>query len=213
MASKQAKKLVFEYWFRVIIGCDISVAVISKIASEYAAEYEIFDAALIDTKLKIEEDGQTLRLPEYDDEDLSSFGIVTATPGNKYHWRLELIRMDVGFVNLGIIEANKCDDYTNTAWWLTEYGYSYYSGDGGIYHKFTGNVTNTVYKDYAESYKDDIIDIWLDLKDNYQLSFAKNDIKFGKATDVKDSVDYKLAVAISALSIRNIIKILSFEIC
>ena len=210
MSSKQTRKLVFEYWFRVIIDCDISVAEISKIASGYAAEYEMFNKSLINTNVKIEEDGQMMYLYEHADKDWSSsFGTITARSGNKYHWRLKLIGSDVRFINIGIIEANICKLHTDTTWWNTEYGYSYYSGDGMIYHNFKAN---DYCKDYGESYQDDIIDIWLDLKDNYQLLFAKNDMKFGKAADVKDCSDYKLAVAMWAWSIGSQIKILSFEI-
>ena len=74
-------------------------------------------------------------------------------------------------------------------WWNSSYGYSYYCHDGLIYH-------NKLSKSYADSYtSNDTIDIWLDLKTKYELSFSKNGKLFGKAADVSPNATYRLAIA------------------
>ena len=44
--------------------------------------------------------------------------------------------------------------------------------------------------------KDDIIQVCLDLKDNYELSYVVNDQRLGKAFDVKKETAYKLAISL-----------------
>ena len=55
-----------------------------------------------------------------------------------------------------------------------------------------------------------MIDVWLDLKDKYELSFAKNDNAFGKAFNMKQSTDYKLAIGMYG-SVTTV-EILSFDV-
>ena len=72
-------------------------------------------------------------------------------------------------------------------WWNQDHGYSYWSEDGSIFH-------NDEDRDYGEQLdQDDIVDIWLDLKDGKrELSYARNNQHFGKAFDVKEATEYKL---------------------
>ena len=100
-------------------------------------------------------------------------------------------------VNVGIIEADKCEAYQGKMWW-TEAGISYFSNDGQIYQydEITGLCK---YHLYGEGFGDEescIMDIWLDMNDKYQLSFAMNQVEFGTAANVKGSMKYRLAVCI-----------------
>ena len=110
-------------------------------------------------------------------------------------------------INLGIIEAGKCDKVSrNAGWWNTDYGYSYWSNDDEVFH-------NNDFYDYGDAFgKDDIIDIWLDMKqDQRQLSFAKNNTKYGKAYQVKKSTEDKLAISVHGYGYK--IESISFEVC
>ena len=73
---------------------------------------------------------------------------------------------------------------------IVTYGYSYWSGNGKLY--------NCQVKNYGDPYgQNDIIDIWVDLRDDKrELFFAKNDKKYG-VIQLHDceSGEYKLAVA------------------
>ena len=73
-----------------------------------------------------------------------------------------------------IIEAEKAEDCEDQFWWLFDHGFSYYI-TGDIFH---GKVDSLCYGD--ELHKNDIIDMWLDLRENYDLRFARNGKKYGK---------------------------------
>ena len=210
MSTSKERQLIFEYWFRIIIGSDISIQDISNITLKFGEKYEMFDSSLSHKSIEIQNDGQLLFLSASLCKKISGFGTVTAKSGYRYHWKLKLFGDNVQYINIGIIEADKCSANTSNSWWITEYGYSYWSGDGEIYHDWSQQGIFRNHKHYGKSYgKDDIIDIWLDLKDENQLSFAKNDETFGKAADLKQSVDFRLAVAIWFANCK--IQILSFE--
>ena len=92
----------------------------------------------------------------------------------------------------------------NGQWWNQHYGYSSWSDNGWIYH-------NDDDRRYGDPFgQDDVIDIWLDLKgDKRELSFGKNDKIYGKARDVKESTNYRLAITVSGQV--HEIQLLSFE--
>ena len=58
----------------------------------------------------------------------------------------------------------------------------------------------------ADLEEDDIIDIYLDLKEHHDLSFACNQDHYGKAFDVEQNTKYKLALSLYSgrLIINNI---------
>ena len=96
--------------------------------------------------------------------ECATFGTVIAKMGHLYHWKLKVIEMKDECLNFGIIEANKCEEClkTGTPWYLRSYGYSYFGGNGNIYHRAKTNGSWP----YGDKYGvDDIIDIWLDLRD------------------------------------------------
>lgn len=191
MATKEQKNLIFEYWFRVVIGTDIAVQNIAKIVIEFAHEYELFDASLTYGSPEIEDDGKVFETKNSFSE---AFGSMNAVPGAKYHWRIKVINCGFGELNLGIIQKDAMNLAANEneydGFWVIPGGYSYYAGDGGIWNDNQG-------KDYGQAYDDgDMIDIWLDLQDAFQLSFGKNDTKYGKAADMKKDTEYKLAVSV-----------------
>ena len=200
MSASEQRKIIVEYWFRVLIGSDISIDDILKIALRFAKEYEKFSyhPLLSEEALMIEDDGRIVRKTTFNFQECNTFGTVTAKQSHLYHWKIKVMEMQDNFLNIGVVEANKCEQClsTNNAWYFESFGYSYYAGDGKIYHK---KKLRSCWS-YGDKYGvDDIIDIWLDLRDNKnQLSFAKNEKKFGKAADVKDSTDYKLAISMYA---------------
>ena len=208
MSSSEETLLIVAYWFRKLITFDISIQHISKIIMEFSKLYDRFDELLSDPSLTIQDNGtlvlKTIEEGDFDYNDRSAFGTVTTITGKKHHWRLKIF--EISSINLGIIEADKHVNNQDVAWWCYCYGYSYWSGNGQTYHDGNRNAYGTCYG------KHDIIDMWLDLTQNKgQLFFAKNDEKFGKAFDVKESRDYRLAIAMYGSP--NKLELLSFDIC
>ena len=207
MPSTATKQVVFEYWFRILIGSDISIENISKIAGEFAADLELFDASLCHKKIKIENEGKLISKITTYTASCNAYGTFTATAGYIYHWKLKVIECKDTYMNqlnIGVVDAKQAPDLLNRSWWRQPNGYSYFSGNGKMYCKYS---TTTFGAKYGTN---DIIDIWLNLKDKYQLSFAKNGKDIGKTKDVDGSVDYKLAVGLYGQSKK--IEIVWFEI-
>ena len=203
---KDVDAIILSHWFRVLIKSCLSFDDISKIIIEYAAEYEEFDEITSDKTCKIKKDGQLLR--KKGDAGLGAcngFGKFEANPGRMYHWKLKAQKVGDKELNIGVIEADFVENGYREDWWNESYGYSYFAWNGDIYNKGQSK------RNYGDKYGvGDIIDIWLDLKDEYELSFAKNGEKYGKAADMKKLTNYKLAIGMY----RGIkaVEILSFEI-
>ena len=199
--------MIVEYWFRKLIALSIATEDISKIILNFAKIYDAFIGCSDNTSTEIENEG-LLMVKKNDDNIGTVFGTVTAKPGKGiYHWRLKIIECDHKDINLGIVEANKCDEITNNrGWWGEDYGYSYWSGDGEVFH-------NNDFHEYGDAFgQDDVIDIWLDMdQDQRELSFAKNDTRYGRAYQVKESTEYKLAITVYGDG--YIIELMSFELC
>ena len=203
-SSQEVRQLIIEYWCRILLSFSTSFSIddIAKIIVEFGNEYEQFDATVSGTGMKgttIEfgEDNLTAKFLGYNE---SAFGLIEAVPGCIYHWKIKLIEVGGHSVNIGIVEADKMETQDAAYFWGYEYGYSYYK-DGQTWHNNKG-------KYYGDPIgKDDIIHIWLDLKDKYDLSFDKNGKKYGKAWDVNHDTTYKLAVRV-----RGSVQIFSFEI-
>ena len=89
-----------------------------------------------------------------------------------------MIECENNEMNIGVIEIGAYINPQNVGWYVKKWGYSYYAS--------SGNFWNGEPKTYGDDHgQGDIIDVWLDLKDKYELSFAKNDKKYGKAADMK----------------------------
>ena len=130
MSTAHEKVLIFEYWFRVIVGVDISIENISKIAAEYAHEHEMFIESLTCGEVSIENDGKVLTTKS--DTHSQAFGSAIASRGRKYHWEIKVI--DTGFQNLnvGIVksDADVSKSIKDKPFWTEKTGYSYYSMSG-----------------------------------------------------------------------------------
>lgn len=200
--TESQRQMIVQHWFRKLIASAITIQDILKIILAYSNIFDMFDKSTSHELIKIEKDGTLI------DGNLgrksTAFGTMTASPGVKYHWQLNIIKSGSGTdnrINIGIVEADMCNN--KDTWWFAKYGYSYYSPNGKIF-------TYGVQKHYGDTFgKGDIIDVWLDLQDsNTTLSYSKNDKDFGKAFDVTPSKEYKLAVSIYGTSQ---IELLSFE--
>ena len=200
--TEQERQIIVAHWFRKLISADISIQDMLRIIVKFSEVYEEFDKSLSHKSIKIEDDGMSLSKNDYGDR--TAFGIVVARTGKTYHWKLKVIESGDTDINIGIADKDKCKENDTGGWWYTKYGYSYWSYDGYIYHSNQD-------LEYGEEFgTGDIIDMWLDLKDNKrELSFAKNEIKFGKAFDVKHSTDFKFALTMSGAPYK--IELMCFE--
>ena len=118
MRSNLQRKMIIEPWFRLLIGSDITIENISKIAAEFGNKYEVFDESLSHNDFQIE--SGILAFKKYGYEETQSvFGTMTAESGNNYHWKIKL-KCDtdnIEDVNVGIIEDDKCEEYKTEYWW------------------------------------------------------------------------------------------------
>ena len=166
MSSSLAVKqqMIIEYWYRIILNLNYSIDNIWKIITEFAKEYERFDTKFCYKGLIIESEGLIIgKISTNRSEAQSGFGSIIAKSGLKYHWKIKYIKgKSLTDINLGIIEYNKYKENLRDMWWNKKYGFSYYCKSGLIY--------NLESKKYGDKYTiGDIIDIWVDLKDEYQL--------------------------------------------
>ena len=79
---------------------------------------------------------------------------------NIHHLMLELAS-DIAFVNVGIIQADKWETKKALYFWSEAF-----CEDGQIWH------SNKGFNHGDKFTSGDIIDIWLDLRNNYDLSFG-----------------------------------------
>ena len=104
---------------------------------------------------------------------------------------------------IGIVKADKCKQAAMVYFGYKPYGFAY----GAMYGWF---VSNGHERKYGPRYdKDDVIDIYLDLKRSNQLSFSRNNIDIGIAAVVACNTMYRLAVGM--YSARQKIALISFE--
>ena len=68
-----------------------------------------------------------------------------------------------------------------------------YSAEYG--HTFNGDNYQQRYGKYIKA--NDVIDVWLDLKDNHTLCYGKNQVNYGKAWDIPCDKKYRFALAVS----------------
>ena len=201
--------MIIEYWFRTLIVSSFSVDDITNIMLEFGKEIEKFERKFVNEHIMIDNNGRTLSKTQHaGGSTISGFGQFTAVPGGKYHWKLKIMSNEydgnkMPNANIGIVKANKYEKSMKGGWFETDYGYSYYIWNGKIYHNGNGGC------DYGQKIIDnEIIDIWLDLEDNYTVSWGKNGNKFKKGFDVIKETNYKLAIGFR----RGKAELLSFEI-
>ena len=200
--SVSEREMVVEYWFRKLMALEMSIEDIIKIIVEFGNKYERFDESLVHNALTVDERQDIVsgyQDPEKDGDRYSAFGTIIADRDAKYHWMLQILEMGDESVNIGIIEQDEAEKNLEEYWWGEDFGYSYYQ-DGQIYCSsfFTG-------EDYGEALQcGDIVHIWLDLKENNDLSFCINDKQFGKAFDI-DPGQYRLGVSLKKGKIKLIL--------
>ena len=131
-STEQERQIVVAYWFRKLISADISIQDILSIVLKFSEVYEEFDKSLSHKSIKIEDDGMSFSKKDYGDH--TAFGIVVARTGKKYHWKLKVIECEDD-INIGIVDKDKCKENDTGGWWQTNYGYSYWSYDGFLYHE------------------------------------------------------------------------------
>ena len=195
MSSSVEKELIVQYWYRILLESQFSIEDITTIIIEFANEYEQFNALLKHADIELDNENTTIFTTKRDvvsRERCSTFGTIIANPGRKYHWKLELMGVSHEMVNIGITEDDKCENMLDEFWWNEPWGYSYYGYSGNFFHGTAKEKT------YGERFgAGDIVDIWLDLKDNNDISFGMNGKRFIKVFDVKLNVNYRLAVSMN----------------
>ena len=209
--------LIIEYWFRVLLSSPSSIADISSIISEFGREIEAFKADQCHPGLDIEAEGAILHKKELDDHTnyvhiaTNGFGSFTATRGRAYHWKLKVIKLEDKELNIGIIHADKVSERIDGSyWWSKSGGFSYYARDGHFYSgdpRYSGLTPMHCGDSYGV---DDVVDVWLDLRDNAHLSFAKNGKQFARTFDVDPGIEYKLAIGMYGED--KAVQIISFDI-
>ena len=206
MSTAKQREMIFVYWFRLLIGADISVDDISKIVLAFGNEYEMFVEELCHRKIKIENNGTLVYKVDDSRIQCNVFGFLTANPGRIYHWKLKVIERDDSNLNIGVIKADKCKDSLEVSWWNNSSGYSFYAYNGKIYNGYNGvQMCGSAY------YANDIVEIWLDLKDGKkELWFGTNGKRHETKAIVKDSTDYKLAIGMCR-AVKKV-ELLSFDI-
>ena len=201
--SPELRQIIIEYWSRIFLCLSIHIQDIAKIMVEYGDETEEFVPSISSKEMKFDNSNLTVYYHgNGDGEWVNAYGMIEAYPGCTYHWKLKLIEEDTE-PNIGIIESTKHKESASTdnGWWNESFGYSLFQ-DGDIYH-------HEHWGPYAVAIgKNDIVDIFLDLKENYEISFAVNDKKYGKAYDVNKETNYRLAIGLY----NGKISLISFEI-
>ena len=194
--SAKSRNLIIEHWFRTLYDSRISIVDIAKVIIEFGDDYEGFIAWTEGQDFDISEDlltvtdGINCEFRRY----FCVCGQINAIKGYQYHWKIKLLKQE-RCMNLGIVESDEVlkDESTSIFryFWTTKIGYSWYSKDGRIWHE-------GIDKSYGEGTygTGDIIDVWLDFKNDTALSFGKNGNKFEKAFDVNPDKAYRLAIGV-----------------
>ena len=190
--TKQNREMIVENWYRESLLKNDSIKDITQIIIKFSNEYDIFDRTISCNFAKINASDNITEFPDNyeleNDDTASAYGELTARPGRKYQWRLKLL--SDGDANIGIIRAHDTNRRYSQYWWERRYGYSYFT-DGTI---STKDYVKSNYGPYLKT--DDIIEICLDLKEKYSLSYIVNGLDYGQAFTVEHPINYKLAVSL-----------------
>ena len=213
MVTLKQRDLIFDNWFGTLIARDINAVDIKSICLNYAKEYEMFISSLTYGAPEIQNNGRIIYCDGND--PCAAYGYFTAKPGYIYHWRMKVILSGDQEVNIGILNAKNhiiMDKIENNYYYDEDDKGPWNENDGWSYYSNTGTLWNGgKYKEYGDPYDDnDIIDMWLDLRDKYQISFAKNNKHFGKAANVPQNTQYKFGISVDCEEAK--IEIISFEI-
>ena len=176
--------MIIEYWFRqfIVNAAVISLNDITEKMVQFGNEYEYFDPLISSKRIEFIDDNLTLQ--KQAGGVCSAYGFINATPAKLYRWKLELLE-DCYSANIGIIEVNSLAK--NDGVW--DNGIRFYQG--GSVHSY--RTTDMKYSKSVQ--KGDIIEMCLDLKDKYTLSYIINNKNFGVTpSGPKRKTQYKLAI-------------------
>ena len=209
MSNRRQRELIIEYWYRALLSISYSLNDIVKIIIEFGKIMDRFDKELVHKSITMNHDGSELsKIKQFKKQTMANsnaFGTFTATPGRIYRWKLKMMKIvdktSYLDVDIGVIEADEATSLYKR-WCCYADGYSY-NKNGKIYHYSYAGTS------YGQQYtENDIIDVLLDLKAAYDISWQRNGNIFGKGFDVKKEKDYKLAVGIHCGNV----KLIAFEI-
>jgi len=134
----------------------------------------------------VEENGAVLRASDTKSVMCGFGSVECGEEGRQYHWKVKVLEGS-NDVNVGVIWSETAKKNKKQMWWLDEMGYAYWGDDGQVYH-------GAKYKEYGATYGEgDVIDVWLNLK-KWNVAFAKNGEKYGKAFKVEKKKSYRLGV-------------------
>lgn len=225
MADTTQRQTIYNHWFRLLIGDNISIEPISNITMKYARAGDRFSYSKIThCKIKYENKGCTVAKIKKNQAVCPVFGYHITKSGYLYNWKIKIIKHsdnnnnnntdhDSGIdVNIGIIQSKmrfKCMIH-EIKWYFRPYGYSYWSKDGLFYTKRTG-IFGQVYGDkYGVN---DIINVRLDLRDGKdELSFSKNDEPYGEKINVNTYYSYGFSLALTMCGAKKKVELISLNI-
>ena len=210
MAQKQLvneREMIIEYWFRILCASSFSIGDIMKIIMAFGDEYETLDPTVSHKDFIIDDEKNIFIMKDHEvGGTRTGYGTIVANPGRIYHWKLRINKMvsehtSYQRVNIGVIEASLATRKTQSTFWFTSNGYSYYNHSGDVYSGSfskdggSGGYSRERSKRYGDKYgENDVIDMWLDLKDNMTISWEKNGKKYDKIIKVKSDIEYKFAL-------------------
>ena len=125
MSTKaEQQELVIEYWYRILLNLDLSIADISKLIIEFAKQFEKLDPSNTHHSLGLNENGDILTRLSHPGSSTSSFGTALTVSGHKYHWRIKILKVpsEVRAINIGVVVADSVNpgDFR----WLMANGWS-----------------------------------------------------------------------------------------
>ena len=169
-------------------------ALVQALCILYFQEYERLDKQFTHPWAKFDDDYKSLTNPLRSFR-VNGFGSNICVKGRIYHWRIKIDKTTcLGniCVNIGIIQADKAKASIDDGWWIKDYGYSLFIDNFREVTLWTKGNDGARYGPPCQS--GDIIDVWLDLKDDNTLSYGKDDAHYGKAFDIPKDRGYRLAL-------------------
>ena len=173
--------------------------------------FEELNISLTENEVDLENDN-TMLSKKANSDFSSVFGKIRAVSGEIHHWIIKIMSDGVEWKGeLGIIEADKVENIDKlNKWWYTKSYYFCYDLKGTA----SKGVCSTPYAMMYDFDFDfgDTLHIWLDLKNTNNVSWGKNEIRFGKCLyKLKNKTDYKLAVRLYHGKLQMVIKYQSFH--
>lgn len=195
---------------RIHFGLHKSIGFCTAIIGQ---QHERFDVSSCSRNCLISDDGLTMNIKYKANEDTHhliedlypvAFGITKTTPGYVYYWRLKFIGENIAHVGVCDAQLSPKDAGTSIHRW-----YSYFTPNGTV----LGPNDEVYMIGDKRVNSNDILDIWLDLKNDSCLMFGLNGKRFEKyerSIPVNKNVDYKLWVELHS-SMEYKVELISFD--